>query len=151
MSEQNPEQPRTRIYWVPHAKDSAAPTAEELAAGVPLDGWAVVDDGLQLAQDDAETPQLLPEPRTYTIVRRPDGTFDAIAEDYQPDWIVFRPALGVLPEQLPRGIDGWWLDRRGLPADGLMIHQSGAILHFAPTGRFEERDGVVAEVYEVQP
>lgn len=140
------EEPKVRIFWVPQIRDPEAPTADELAAGVPL--GEVVDDGLQVAKDDAPAIPLLPRTEHYQLFRRPDRTWDAIPE---PDWIVIRPAPDLPPGTLPAGLDGWWLNRRGWAADGTIVHQSGFVGHYAPTGRFEERDGVVAEVFEVRP
>jgi hypothetical protein len=39
------DHPRKRLYWVPQVRDPAAPTAEEIAAAVPLGD---VVDGLQV-------------------------------------------------------------------------------------------------------
>ena len=152
------EKPKRRIFWVPQISNPEAPTADELAAGIPL--GEAVDDGLQFTKDDSTpVPPLLPRTERYKVIHHPDGTMEVIREEpysltlvSEPDWIVFRPAVDVPADALPRGVDGWLLDRRGLPADGTMIHQSGIVLRFAPAGRFEARDdGAVAEVFEVRP
>ncbi len=36
MTDQNPEQPRGRAYWVPNVANPSAPTAAELASGIPI-------------------------------------------------------------------------------------------------------------------
>ncbi len=145
-------------YWIPKVGDPEAPTAAELAAGVPP--GEVVDDGLQFTRDDSvDLRDLFPQTSSYKVIHHPDGSMDVIPQDAcsielvsEPDWIVFRPAADLPPDALPPDMDGWWLDRRGLPASGTLIHQSGFVARFAPTGRFEVRDGgAVAEVYEVRP
>lgn len=149
--------PVTRAFWVPQVANPDEPTDAELALGVPI--GELVDDGIQFVRDDSLAIDLaLPSRARYKVIYNPDGSVDVFPEDpntivliSDPDWIVFRPAPDVQPEWLCECIDGWWLDRRGLPVSGTMIHQGGAVLRFAPTGRFEERDGVVAEVYEVRP
>lgn len=154
------EQPSKRIYWIPQLRNPEAPTAEELAAGIPLDGH-VVDEGLQFARDDSVDPSqwLTPRTRRYKVIHHADGSMDVIPQDpntlefvSEPDWIVVRPSADLPPGSIPADIDGWWVDRRGWPASGTLIHQSGFVARFEPTGRFEVReDGAVAEVYEVQP
>lgn len=140
MNEQDPEPPQTRISWVPHVKNPAAPTAEELAAGVPLDGWAVVDDGLQFARDDSA--EILPLPAR---------TVGFYLDPLEPDWIVLRAADDLPPGAMPPALDGLWINKppayvAPVPEDGIPI----AV--FVPTGRFETRDdGAVAEVYEMRP
>lgn len=152
------EEPKSRIFWVPRVRDPEAPTAAELAAGVPL--GEVVDDGLQFTRDET-TPvvPLLPNSHRYRVIRHPDGTVDVIREPVytmtlvsEPDWIVFRPAAGLPAGALPADLDGWWIDRRGAPASGRIVHQGGFVGQFTPTGRFETcDDGAVAEVFEVRP
>ncbi|RVX41140.1 hypothetical protein EDD27_3609 [Nonomuraea polychroma] len=151
------EDQKVRIVWVPQVRDPEAPTADELAAGVPLGEAdpAVIDDGLQFTKADGPPTPFLPRTDRYKVIRYPGG-MDVIREDLcslsEPDWIVLRPAEGVPPDALPPGIDGWWLDRYGWSAEGTMLHSSGTVLRFAPAGRFEAReDGAVAEVFEVWP
>lgn len=142
------EKPKARIFWVPIVRNGEAPTAAELAAGVPL--GEVVDDGLKAPMADGPPEPSFPKTISFKVVHRdPDGTMHAVCE---PDWIVFRPAAGVPPEALPPTMDGWWVDRYGFSASGTMFHSSGTILRYAPTSRFETRDdGAVAEVFEVWP
>lgn len=154
------EQPNKRIYWIPKIGNPEAPTAEELAAAVPLDGH-VVDDGLQFNRDDSVdlSQWFKPHTRRYKVIHHADGSMDVIPQNpntlelvSEPDWIVFRPVADLPSGTIPADIDGWWVDRRGWPASGTLVHQSGFTAHFAPTGRFEMReDGAVAEVYEVRP
>ncbi|MDX3110144.1 hypothetical protein [Nonomuraea angiospora] len=149
------DEPKVRIFWVPQIRNPDAPTADELVAGVPL--GEVVDDGLQFVKADGPPTPFLPKTDRYKVIHHPDGSMDVIREDSysltlasEPDWIVLRPADGMPPDAMPPGIDGWWVDRRGLPVSGTIRHQSGAVLRFAPAGRFETRDdGAVAEVFEV--
>lgn len=92
-----------------------------------------------------------PKIRMFLVPQVPLSEEELQLVTAEPDWIVFRPADGVPPEALPPTIDGWWVDRYNWPVSGTMIHQNGAVLRFAPTGRFETReDGAVAEVFEVR-
>lgn len=144
------EEPKIRISWVPHIPNSDAPTVADLATGVPL--GEAVNDGLQVPEVDAPPEPSLPKTISFRVVHRdPDGTMHAVCDD-EPDWIVFRPAADVPSEAIPAGVDGFWLDRYGFSASGSMLHSSGTLLRYAPTGRFETReDGAVAEVFEVRP
>lgn len=141
------EEPRRRISWVPNVTDPAAPTAEEIAAAVPLDGYEVVDDGLQFTRDDtAEIPPILPLTIRYYL------------EPTEPDWIVFRAADDLPSGAMPQALDGVWVNRRPwmmpLSAEEMdRAYEEGRVLAvFVSTGRFEAReDGAVAEVWEMRP
>ncbi|MEW1838532.1 hypothetical protein AB0392_11310 [Nonomuraea angiospora] len=144
------EDPIIRIFWVPTVRNGEAPTAAELAAGVPLGEVdpAAIDHSLQFIKTDGPPPPFLPETDRYKVIHHPDGSMDVIREDpnsltlvSEPDWIVLRPAADVPPEALPPGIDGWWVDRRGLAASGTIAHQSGTRLRFAPAGSRCARTG----------
>lgn len=90
------DQPHMRISWVPQVADPKAPTAEELAAGVPLGD--VVDDGLQFTRDDSvdSTAPLLPDTRRYTVIHNADGSVDVIHQALRR--VVFRDWDGTIRE-----------------------------------------------------
>jgi len=63
-------------------------------------------------------------------------------------YIVFRAAPGLPHGFMPPHLDGQWIDR---PADSAYSSSPGTA-RAIPTGRYERReDGLLAEVYEVQP
>lgn len=55
MTDRDPKQPRGRAYWVPQLANPDAPTAAELASGIPI--GEVVCDGLQFVHRDRHSEQ----------------------------------------------------------------------------------------------
>lgn len=69
----------------------------------------------------------------------------------EQDLIVIRASPNLPDGWLSPILEGLWVDR-----SKIRLHSNvpGATMHYAeavPTGQFEERDGIFAEVYEVRP